>query len=546
VFVGRQGDVSRLYIRDLSELVARPIAHTDGAQEVFLSPDGRSAGFWLRTSTVTGVLKRVPLDGGEPAVEIARTRMCVGASWGEDDSIVFTESERGGLWRVSTSGGTPEAITTPAPGEYSHRLPHVLPGARAVVFTVLGQISTWGTARIAVHRFGTKEWNVVVRGAADARYLPTGHLIYFRHGQMMALPFDLERLTATGIEVGLFSDVMQAANHGNYFYDSGAAQVAVSTTGTLAYLAGGQIPDSRHSLVWVNRRGEVEPLSLPEKPYLVPRLSPDGRRVAVETIQTEKRIWVHDLRVPGSLDPITKPDVAAAHPVWLDSQRLAFSGYADGRPSILFGRADKSEPPESVVSSAFQTYPASWTRDGQLLYVAESPTTNMDIWTLSAGGGSPNGTEWLATEAVEKMAQISPDGQWLAYATNESGATEVYVRRYPGRADRQKLTTGGGDQPVWSRNGRELFYLRGPSDNRELVVHDVGAGGAVAPTGRVLFRLAPLRLTGYDPVPGFDVTPDGQRFVFPRHPDTSPPPLTDRIHIVQNWFEELKEKAPRQ
>jgi Tol biopolymer transport system component len=165
------------------------------------------------------------------------------------------------------------------------------------------------------------------------------------------------------------------------------AQVAVFATGTLAYVVGGQVPDLGRRLVWVDRRGHVDPLSVPPKPYYVPRLSPDGSLLAVQTLQSERRIWVHDLRVPGSLMPVTNPDLAAWHPVWTgNGERLAFSGSPNGRSGLFWTRADGTQPAEQLVSSGTLLAPASWTPDGRLLYMRADPKAFLDVWLLSREG----------------------------------------------------------------------------------------------------------------------------------------------------------------
>ncbi len=229
-----------------------------------------------------------------------------------------------------------------------------------MLFTVVENMYDWETARIVVHRFGSQDWRLVLSGAADARYVPTGHLVYFRRGRLMAVPFDLSGLKTKGSEVGLVSNVMQATNGATSGTDSGAAQMAVSaTTGTLAYLAGGEVPDWNKRLVWVDRRGQVEPLDVEPRPYYVPRISPDGKLIAVMTLQSQRRVWVHDLRVPGSLFPVSRPEFGAGHPVWTrNGERVAFSGCLNGRPGLFWARLDGT-PEEQLRPLGVRNYPAS-------------------------------------------------------------------------------------------------------------------------------------------------------------------------------------------
>jgi len=549
VFGGGAGTRQQLYVRDLDSTDATPLPGTEGADAPFLSPDGQWVGFWT-----VNALKKAPLDGGGPPVEICQVRLSgsgnqlpFGSSWGDDGKIVFAPMQNSALWSVSSQGGTPQPLTQLQPGEYSHRLPHVLPGGRGVIFTVLEEVSNWDTVRVVGHRVGTPGWSVLVPGAADARYLPTGHLIYFRRGELMAAPFDLARLAVAGPEVGLLTNVLQAINVEDSNADSGAAQVAVSDAATLAYVEGGEYPDRNRPLVWVDRQGRVERLTVPPRPYGLPRVSPDGNLIAVQTAQSEQRVWVHHLRVAGSLVPVTSPEISARVPVWTrDGTRLVFRATTGGRRGIFWARADITAPPELLVSPEGGPQPASWTPDGQLLCLQLQVKTGMDIWLLSRKGETWSNQPLLATRFREFDAQVSPDGLWLAYSSDESGRLEVYVRPFPSLGNPRPVSSEGGTNVVWGRNGRELFYVRGVSpEAAELVVHQVGADGTVDPTGRPLFHLAPLGLFAAAPFPAFDVTPDGRRFVFVQASGEPAPPAPTSIHLVFNWFEELKAKAPR-
>ena len=548
VFGAMAGARQQLYVRDLGAADAKPLPGTEGADGLFLSPDGRWVGFWIGNT-----LKKVPLDGGGPPVDVCQIQLPYDAAscrMAPAGATMGPSCLRRGRTRASGAcrarGGHRRCSRGPGPPSTSHRLPHLLPGARAVLFTVLEEVSNWDTVRVVIHRFGTPGWTMLVPGAADARYLPTGHLAYFRRGRLMAAPFDLERLEITGPEVGLVSDVMQATNVTDSNADSGAAQVAVSATGTLAYVEGGEYPDRDRPLVWVDRQGAVEPLTAPPRPYLGARVSPDGNLVAVATTQSQSRVWVHDRRVPGSLVPITPPEITARAPLWTrDGARLVFRASPGGRRGIFWARGDGTQAPQLLTTTEGGPQPASWTPDGDLLCLQLEAKTGMDIWLLSRKGETWSERPLLATEFRELDARLSPDGRWLAYSSDESGRLEAYVRRFPSLEDRRPVSSEGGTNVVWSRDGRELFYVRGASaETQELVVHQVGPDGAPHPTGRSLFRLAPLRLLTASPHPGFDVTPDGRRFVFVRSPDTPQPPAPNLIHLVSNWFEQVKAKAP--
>ena len=546
LFAGGEDRLQRLYVNDLAAGTTAAIPGTESADAPFLSPDGRWVGFWAADARA---LKKVPLDGSGPPVEICKARSAFGASWGDDDTIVFVQVPDDGLWRVPASGGSaPKRLTAPGAGEHGHRLPHVLPGSRAVLFTTVARPFDWEDARVVVHEYGTGSWREVARGS-DGRYLSTGHLVYFRHGQLLATAFDLVQLKPVGTERVIVGDVMQATNALSGWLDTGAAQAAVSDAGTLAFVTGGQVPDVRRQLVWVNRRGKVEPLSAPPKSYYRPRLSPDGQKVAVHTFQSDRRVWVHDLRVAGSLDPIpTPPGMGAMDPTWTtDSMHLIVDGYSGGKPGLFRARADGTGSLEPLFTSDRFLVPGSWTPDGRLLFFSFSggpPSGGWDVRLLSRREGGWTAEDLLATSANEWDAQVSRDG-WLAFATSDGNppVRALYIQRFPGPSERRRVTGNEAASVLWAPSGDELFYLTGLRDERTLMARDIGPGGAVGPTGRVLFTLAPLSLGFFQPGAGFDVTSDGQRFIFAQALD-APPSSPHVIHLVVNWLEELKAKVP--
>jgi Tol biopolymer transport system component len=286
------------------------------------------------------------------------------------------------------------------------------------------------------------------------------------------------------------------------------------------------------------------------------RISPDGSKVAVDMFQSTRGIWVHDLRKPKSLLLVTEPELEAWRPVWTrdDPPRLIFAGTRGGRNALFSRLADASRPPEMLGSfGTAQPAPASWTRDGQLVFLRFTPTLSWDIWALSRDGGSWSSRPLIEAPQQQYDAQMSPDGKWLAYTEQSSSdsisyqtSEQVIVTSFPGLTNRQQLSPEGGRSPVWSRDGRELFYKRGTwaKQDYELVVHNVAADGTISPIAKPLFRLAPMRLRVAAPVPAYDITPDGQRFLFVQEVDLTLMPSPNQIHIIENWFEELKAKVP--
>jgi Tol biopolymer transport system component len=546
VFSAIRGGQQQLYWRSLAELVAEPIAGTEGGETPFFSPDGKWLGFWAiddpgATDRINGSLRKVPLPRGGPAVKVCATPVIFGASWGSNDTIVFAQ-RTGGLWQVSAAGGSPWSLTTidATKAEFSHRLPFVLPGSKAVLFTATHAIvPNWDRTEIFLQSLVTGERKVLIEGGADARYMPTGHLVYMRAGTLMAVPFDLDRLTVTGGPVALIADVMQAIN--SFFpIDTGNGQFSVSSSGALVYLPGGLPPDEEQSLLWVDRSGAERPLSVPVGPYRAPRLSPDGQRLAFWTNSLDLHVEVYDLLRGGRIRLTT--DGRYGGPSWTpDGTRVAFTA-ADPPYRLLWRAADGSGAIEQLTITENLGAPQSWTPDGSTMAFTDfHPETGEDIWVLQLHGDR-RPRPFLHTPFHEAQPQFSPDGHWLAYVSNESGRTEVYVQLYPGPGARHLISTEGGFQPAWSRDGRELFFttLPSPEGNIKVMAVSVTAGGKfTVGTPRALFK---GRYASNPTVRQYDVAPDG-RFLMMR--ETKRPPMKPtQMILVQNWLEELKARVP--
>ena len=535
VFSAERDGRVQLYVRRLEALDATPIAGTEGASNPFLSPRGDAVGFYA-----DGALKKVPLAGGA-AVTLCNVDLVYGATWGSADQIVFA-TQTGGLWRIPSSGGMPTRVTKPQSGEYSHRLPQFLPDGQTVVFTATPYgFPRWDETRIVAQSLITGERKDLIDGGADARYVSTGHLIYLRRGTLMALPFDAARLEATGAQVGILANVMQAANIQPLMIDSGAGQFAISDSGSLAYVTGGVFPQERWSLVWVDRSGKTEPLNVPPGAYLAPRVSPDGKHVAFGSATGEWDLSIYD--ISRGLIARLQMEEQQSVPVWTpDSSRIVFtsgltvvrrlfSRSADGRgapePLPLTGAEPKLLPP----------FANSWTPDGISLVV----WVDGDLWLLPRGDKAEM-RRLLADRTPALEAEFSPDGRWLAYTSGRGPSyNQVYVRPYPA-LDRQVQVAGENSRAaIW--RGRELFYLEGAID--EGLVRVVAVPVTTAPTfsvglPRVLFE-GPFRTDG--PFRGYDITPDGLRFLMVRAIE-QPPEKVSHMVFIQNWFAELKRLVP--
>jgi Tol biopolymer transport system component len=537
VFSGVQGDRQQLYVRRLDQLEAAPLAGTDGGESPFFSPDGAWVGFWAG-----GALRKVPLSGGS-ATTLCETSTIFGASWGSSDLIVFAR-QRGGLWQVAADGGSPTPLTSldVEQRDVSHRLPQLLPGNRGVLFTVTrNDFPNWDTTQVVVQPLPAGTRRVLIEGGADARYVRTGHLLYVRRGVLLAAPFDLEGLATAGGAVTVVSAVMQAANVPNVAADTGASQLSVSDGGSLAYLPGGIFQFPNHSIVWVNRAGAVEALPAVPQPYANAELSPDGTHVLVYT-QGDRQVWLYNL-ARGTMTRLTT-DGSNSAGIWTpDGERVTFASSIAGPENLYWRRVDGSGAIERLTTSTNNQLPAAWSPDGQVLALVSVGVEpgNVDIWVLRRGNAEA--TPLIQSRFNETHPAFSPDGRWLAYASNESGRLEVYVQAYPGPGSKMLISTEGGTAPSWRPDGRELFYNSptGEAGIVRMMAVPVTLGSTItAGKPRLLFG---GRFVGNAVAGNYDTTADGQRFLMIQR-EERPPITSTHIVLVQNWTEELKRLVP--
>jgi serine/threonine-protein kinase len=407
-------------------------------------------------------------------------------------------------------------------GEQAHNWPGVLPGGRAVLFTG----GTRDNPRISVYSIATGERRDLIDGGTFARYAPSGHLVYAQNGALFAVPFDAERLELTGSALPVIDSVVQS--------QSGVAQYGISMTGSLIYLSEVGTTSQRR-LVWVARDGTEHPLPTPARNYDWPRLSPDGRRIAVEV---GAQTWIYDIE-RDSLTRFAFEGTQNDSPVWSpDGRRIAFRSNRDGPLNIYWQMADGSGGTERLTMSQQVQIPDSWSDDGQFLaFHANAPMTIRDILVLRLGDRRED--VFLQTPANEGAPRFSPDGRWLAYASNESGRPEVYVQPYPGPGGKWLISTDGGTEPVWNPNGRELFYRNGTGMMAVPVATETGFAVG-RPT--LLFEGAYVSVQFPLIAVAYDVSADGQRFLMVKEDSTAAGPT--QINVVLNWFEELKRLVP--
>ena len=523
VFPVGRGPTAQLYMRRLDRLeTAEPVRGTDGGRVPFFSSDGAWLGFFA-----AGQMKKVSVDGGT-ALPVAAAPHWYGASWGDKGSIVYAPTFFSPLWRVDADGGEPRPLTTLEPDEQGHIWPQLLPGERAVLFTVYRADGP----TIEAYALDTGQRHAILDGAF-ARYVSTGHLLFVRNTALLAVPFDLGGLATSGAAVPVIDDVaFSGAEAGS--------QYAVSDDGALVYLTNATM-NPPLVLESVDRSGQAEPLFEPDL-FTELNVSPDGGRIAVSLRDTGggQDVWVLDLE-RETQTRVTGESGTELSIVWTrDATDLILShegalGWAAARMA-----ADGSGELEPLLAGDLaDVLPSSLGPDGQVLaYTLGTPASD-DIWTVPLDAPS-DPTPFLETAADEGQPAFSPDGKWIAYQSNDSGRFEIYVGPFPAHDRRITVSTDGGSEPVWSPDGQELFYR--PLDEDGVMVARVrGTAPELAfDASEQLFKGHYNRhqfATGA--LRNYDVMPDGERFIMVRPADTGRP----RMNVVLNWFEELKARV---
>ena len=522
----------KLFTRGLDEVRAVELAGTDGAYAPFFSPDGE----WLAFFT-SGKLKKVPVAGGVVVDLCDAGRISTaGGSWGEDGNIIAALSAGAGLMRIPSTGGDPTPVTERPQGG-SHRWPQVLPGGKAVVFTeATASSSAVEEFSIEAISLADQRRKTLVRGGTFGRYLPvsngTGYLVYLSKGILFAVPFEPGTLELLGTPSPVLEDIAD----GRF----GSAQFDVARNGTLVYRGDRQSGEDLVTVQWLDAAGKTEPLLVKPGRYRWPRLSPDGQRLAM---MEGTDVVVYDPRrdtttrvegYPTTLGPIWSPD----------SRYILYQ--AQG---IRYVRADGAGTPQQLMAETVSTDPFSFTPDGKrLAYSQRNPGQNdlsYDIWTISidsaaAGLQAGKPERFLQSPADEFSPAFSPDGRWLAYLSNESGKYEVWVRAFPDKGGKWQISNEGGGNPVWSPNGRELFF-RG-EDNRIMAATYTATGDSFAPDKPRPWsekQLADIAMAAS--ILTFDLAPDGKRVAALMPVAT---PGQSHVTFLLNFGDELRRKMP--
>jgi serine/threonine-protein kinase len=509
-------------VRHLDQLLSTRLTEWIG-ESPFMSPDGNWVGFFSNAR-----LQKVPVQGGA-AINICDLPGSIrGATWTEGDTIIFGAANFAGLWQVPAGGGQPVQITKSETGA-SHIFPEALPGNKAVLFTMWAGSNDG--ASIGVLDAATGTTRVLVQSGTNPKFVKSGHIVYVDRGALRAVAFDVGRLAVMSEPVTILDGVLTKP--------TGASNFAVADDGTLAYVAGG-FSGVDNSLVWVDRQGHQEPLTgLSRQNYQIVRVSPKGTHLVTDFGQP-RDVWSYDITRGTALRVTTDPS-DDQFPTWSpDGERIVFTSNRSGRPEIYSQFSDGSGTAEKVFErpeSQGRLQAEAWSKDGRTLILTDalggSTTSSIQL------DGDRRYISPSVGKFIEGGAALSPDGQWIAYQSNRSGAMAVYVERFPGRGSLQKVSLSGGFAARWAPDGKELYYLN--PDGRSLMAVPVSTGETLKiGTERKLFD-GSFRTSGPGIRP-YDVTPDGKRFVMIRQDSATTE--SPRLIVVQHWTEELKRLVP--
>ena len=531
VLVAGPSDSGRLYVRNLDGAQVMPIDGTSGASSPFFSPDGR----WIAYFS-PGKLRKVAVDGGKP-IDLADASLDRGGVWCPDGSIVFPTGVTSGLFRLPVGGGPPVALTTLdiAQGERTHRWPAVLPGGKEVAFTVgrVGLPGDYESATIDAVDLATGKRRPLFRGASMVRFTPDGYALLAREGQVLALPLAGAAGESTEDAVQVLANVAGIAASGVLYFD-------ISDTGTLVYAEsdpGANLLD----IAWLSRRGELASLGLPPREYQGPKISPDGKRIAVTIGPSGGRsgdVWIHDL-ASGALTKLTF-EGRSWTPVWSRNGReITYATIAaEGREEFRTRPATGGAEPKTVLAFAEgrARQPVAWMPDDSLLAWEDSGNPDVgNVVYFPPGAQEP--VPIARTPAIEIQAAASPDGRFVAYAYNANGSGEIYAQPFPPTGAKWQVATGGS-MPIWSLDGRELYYIQGRA-MMAVAVTTTGTFSVGAPYK--LFDMPPEILPSTDTSTNFDLARDGRFLVVRR---TSHENLGAHLVVALDWFETLRKLAP--
>ena len=529
VFRATADGETSLFVRRMAEFEATPLAGLGGnPRGPFVSPDGVWIAFFAQ-----GTLRKVNMNGGPPiTIGVSPGGVPRGASWGPDDTIVFATTAGSGLWQMPAGGGEPEPLTTPDPerGELDHMFPTFLPGGDAALFSIITVGGSFDEAQTAILSLDTGRYEVLFPGGTSPKYVSSGHIVYMAAGTLFAVGFDVERREVTSDPIPVVDTVRRSGQ-------SGAADFAVSDDGTLVYVRGGGDGELM-ALTWVDRDGIEEPLPLAPGRYGGLRFSPDGTRLALETSGDEGvELVVYDFE-RDTLSQLTFSPGGNCCPVWSpDGARIVFTSSRDGVPDLYHRNADGTGSVERAVAGGPPGRISwDWSADGTT--VIFSGSGNLRALGM---GAEPTDMALVDTPFAQVQAALSPDGRWLAYQSNEDGDFDIYVRPFPNvDSGLWKVSAAGGQFPLWSADGSELFFVAGDA----VMASAITAGATFDWATPVALFSGSYALVGDRSIRVFDVSPDG-RFLLRKAAAASDGDVgAPELVAVFNWFEELKKLVP--
>jgi DNA-binding SARP family transcriptional activator len=558
-YAARDTADSKIYLRRLDQEAGDPVPGTEGASSPFFSPDGASVGFFVgpalkRLSVADGEVETVVMDARIPGAWGDRSPNPRGATWGDDGTIIYGAPE--GLYQVAAHGGEPRIVLAADSiegGFPRFHQPQMLPGSRKVLLHVQPSIEP-EDAHIVALDLATGALTPIVMNAMHPRYL-SGYLIFMREGTLMAAPFNRRRLEVSSPPARLLEDVMHSVFNGNSGYETGAAQFTISTSGHLAYVAGGVMPATLRVPMRITRDGGMEPLGMEPAEYGTFRVSPDGNRIVYHTRRGVSRyeLWIHDL-TRGVSNHIGSGGAAVWSP---DGSSVAFQSDREGSVAIYRMPADQSREVERWTPSSEPQSIQSWSSKGDLAFIQGG-----DIWTVSRDGVP---APFFESEAIERDATFSPDGKWLMYSSRRTGSSEVYVRPYPGPGPETRISEERGINPVWARDGRTIYYIRQKGEEHHHYLMSVAVNPSATFIAGRPTRLMEWQGTSRIPSGRYDMFPDGSFIDVDMERETqrgdgqepwfNVPPFVrpasmfrergaTELHVFLNFAEELKGRFP--
>lgn len=509
-----------MWVRSIDSITAQPLYGTEEALYPFWSPDNRFIGFFA-----AGKLKKIEISSGTVQT-LCGAPTPRGATWSRNGVIVFGPSPNNQLFQVPVAGGVPVPVTKldPSRQEASHRWPHFLPDGRHFLFTVVGGPQSQGIYVTSLDGGETRRLLNIPNSVAA--YAPPGYLLFRRESTLMAQAFDADKLQLSGEPFPVAEQVG---------FDLGTFQTffSVSQTGLLAYSSN---TGGKTQLTWTDRSGKEVGLVGQPGNYIRPSLSPDGKRIVVDgsDLQGNRDVWLFDL-TSGNPTRFTFDPAQELFAVWSpDGSRIVFASDRQGPRNLYQRSATGAGKEELLLKTDLNAYASDWSDDGRfIVYGVTDPKTNVDVWVLPLIGDQKP-FPFLQTEANERGARFSQDVRWIAYISDESGISQVYVQSFPASGGKWQVSTNGGYYVHWRRDGKELFYVS--TDNKMMAV-DVKGEGPTFEVGapKALFD---LRVPSFNnPQAQFEVTADGQKFLIPNTfgENTSVP-----ITVVLNWPTDLK------